>query len=151
MIKICKYMYLHLSIFHFYHFVIVTNTDSFLTKSVLNKNYSSSLFFLYCTGLRDPHIFLIIVITIPEQRLRDHQTLSLFLLRFMCYFSCPLMVMFPPSLPPPIFPRIDLHVYNPFSCACISLSTSCLLSVRLLFIPSPPQERRLSPAVRPYD
>ena len=41
-------------------------------------------------------------------------------------------------LPPPLrFPCTDFHVFSQFSCACISFSSSCLLSVRLSFICRP--------------
>ena len=43
----------------------------------------------------------------------------------------------------------EILVYNQFARTCISLSSSCLLSVRFAFSCLPPQERRLSPAVRP--
>ena len=41
MIKICKYVYLHLSIIHFYHFVMVTLQTHFWPFS-LNKNYEKA-------------------------------------------------------------------------------------------------------------
>ena len=42
MIKICKYMYLHLSIFHFYHFVIVKIQTHFWPFSSDQKLWKSS-------------------------------------------------------------------------------------------------------------
>ena len=42
MIKMCKYMYLHLSTIHFYHFVIVTLQTHFFTIHFLTKNYEKA-------------------------------------------------------------------------------------------------------------
>ena len=63
------------------------------------------------------------------------------------YFG-PLMAVVPPSLPSPEIPLPELHVFRHFARSCISLSASCLLSARFCLCVVPPQERRLSPAVR---
>ena len=68
-----------------------------------------------------------------------------FYLGLCAAFSRPLMALVPPSLPPPISPRNELHVYSQFSRACISISSSCLLSVRLSFIPPPPSSASCHP------
>ena len=56
----------------------------------------------------------------------------------------PLMALVPPLTPPKIFPP-ELQVYRKFAHACISLYSSCLLSVLFSFIRRLPRWRRSSP------
>ena len=42
----------------------------------------------------------------------------------------PWMAVVPPLSPPPEIPPSELHVCSHFARACISLSSSCLLSIR---------------------
>ena len=60
----------------------------------------------------------------------------------MCYG--PLMAVVPPLSPPEI-PPPELHVYSHFARAFVSLSSSCLLSVRFSFSCLPPRSAGCHP------
>ena len=74
-----------------------------------------------------------------------------FIIRIMCYVSPSTDGSGPPAFPPPIFPPSSLPSRAVFPRVHISLLLFPHLRPFVVYLPSPPQERRLSPAVHPYD